>query len=303
MVNPILNILNNYNPNIKFTIELEDNNQSINFLELTIRRDTATNSLITNWFTKPISSGRIINFKSSQPIHQKRAIIYNLIDRGLLLSDISFHKNNLTKIREILINNDYPPRFIDYYMRQRIDLIQKNNFELPPKDALLNLHYAQLDKIVIPYQPGLFENIREVLKEYCILAVPKKLNTNNTITKNKCKTPTLLETDVVYLMECIACSAEYIGQTKLFLKDRMYKHRISSSAHVVGEHRANNPGHNFDFNKPRILHKEPNLDKRRFCEMVEIKLHENTINLQTDTKNLDPSYINVIDDINFIKEL
>ena len=75
---------NNYDPNLEFTHELENNSQ-INFLDVSLIRKN--NSIITNWYQKSIASGRIIHFLSSHPIQQKKNIIYNLVDCAFLLSD------------------------------------------------------------------------------------------------------------------------------------------------------------------------------------------------------------------------
>ena len=65
------------------------------------------NRLITNWFQKLTSSRRVINFSSNHPIQQKKNIIYNLVDRAILLSHKKFHKDNLRKIQKMLRNNNY----------------------------------------------------------------------------------------------------------------------------------------------------------------------------------------------------
>ena len=96
--------------------ELENNN-SINFLDLTIIKKNK--SIITNWFQKLTSSGRVINVFSNHPIQQKKNIIYNLVDRALLLSQKSFHKANLRKVKTIILNNDYPLEFINQNIRNR----------------------------------------------------------------------------------------------------------------------------------------------------------------------------------------
>ena len=45
------------------------------------------NTIITDWFNKPTSSGRLINFRSNHPKQQKINIIYNLVDRAIFLSN------------------------------------------------------------------------------------------------------------------------------------------------------------------------------------------------------------------------
>ena len=100
----ILNVFNNYDTKLKFTHEIETNKQ-LHFLDMTLIH---TNSrILTNWYQKPTSSGRILNFNSNHHINLKKNMIYNLVDRSILLSDKKFHNDNINSITEILKNNKY----------------------------------------------------------------------------------------------------------------------------------------------------------------------------------------------------
>ena len=112
-----LDIFNSYNSHLQFTHELESNN-SINFLDLTLIKNNGR--IITNWFQKKTSSGRILSFHSNHSIQQKRNIVSNLIDRAMLLSHVSFHKQNIDIVRNILMNNNYPSEFIDSCISNRV---------------------------------------------------------------------------------------------------------------------------------------------------------------------------------------
>ncbi|EZA61561.1 hypothetical protein X777_07894 [Ooceraea biroi] len=52
---------------------------------------------------------------------------------------------------------------------------------------------------------------------------------------------------------------------------------------VVSKHRLEDD-HEFDWTNVHILHREDHLEKREIAEMVFIKRHNNTLNLQKDTK-------------------
>lgn len=67
-VEAILKTLNKYHSKLQFTMETEKN-LSIPFLDAVIHREE--NKLLLNWYSKPISSGRLINFLSSQPLKYK----------------------------------------------------------------------------------------------------------------------------------------------------------------------------------------------------------------------------------------
>ena len=74
-IEDVIHVFNSYHNKFKFTYEIE-NDASIPFLDVKLIR--RNNSIITNWFTKPTSSGRLINFDSNHPIKQKRATIHHI---------------------------------------------------------------------------------------------------------------------------------------------------------------------------------------------------------------------------------
>ena len=71
------------------------------------------NSLTTNWFQKPTSSNILLNFFSNHDFQLKKNIIYNLVDRAILFSDIKFQNNNLNIIKKILHENNYTTKYIE----------------------------------------------------------------------------------------------------------------------------------------------------------------------------------------------
>ena len=63
-IDSVIKVFNSYDQNLKFTHELEVDNR-INFLDLSLIRNNR--KIITNWFQKPTSSGRLINYFSNHP--------------------------------------------------------------------------------------------------------------------------------------------------------------------------------------------------------------------------------------------
>lgn len=103
----VRDLLNNYLKGvIKFTEEVEEN-QQINFLDLTIHVDD-TGKMKSNWFTKPIASNRLINYYSAHSQHMKFNVAKSFIRKVLAVSHFDFHKENKVKIETILVKNNYP---------------------------------------------------------------------------------------------------------------------------------------------------------------------------------------------------
>ena len=116
-----LDIFNKYHPKLQFTVELEENNR-INFLDLTIINKN--NTITTNWYNKSTFSGRVLHYESCHPTHQKIAMVYNLTDRALILSDPTYHKDNIHIVENILLANKYPLPFLNKYFYKRWKLLK-----------------------------------------------------------------------------------------------------------------------------------------------------------------------------------
>ncbi|KAI4473823.1 hypothetical protein M0804_015149, partial [Polistes exclamans] len=82
-----LKTFNTVNNKIQLTIEVE-NNGTLPFLDMNIKRNE-DGSIVTNWYVKPTSSGRCINYNSNHPMSQKIRIIKGLLFRALTLIKIN----------------------------------------------------------------------------------------------------------------------------------------------------------------------------------------------------------------------
>ena len=51
-------------------------------------------------------------------------MVFNLTDKAILLSDNQFHKKNLEKVKQFLVNNSYPTKFITKNMQKWIKKIK-----------------------------------------------------------------------------------------------------------------------------------------------------------------------------------
>ena len=113
----ILTTFNNYHNKLQFTMEIEKHN-TIPYLDIKIIKNK--NQIITNWYAKPTSSGRIMNYFSSQPKNQKINIAHNLINRALDNSHEKFQKENILKIKTILYENNYPKNLTNTLIKKKL---------------------------------------------------------------------------------------------------------------------------------------------------------------------------------------
>ncbi len=84
--------LNSYNPNVQFTMEVQKDDNSIEFLDTTVFNEGE--SLKTKWYHKPIASNRLLNYYSQHPTSMVTNTAKSFIRRVFTLSHASFHKEN-----------------------------------------------------------------------------------------------------------------------------------------------------------------------------------------------------------------
>ena len=219
-VNETLETFNNFNNNIKFTMEME-NNKQIPFLDLLLIRND-DGSIDTNWYNKPSSSGRLLNYFSNHPLHQKINVIMNLLKKNSNLSSSKFQPDNLNKIKLILYNNGYPKFLVKKLINTILEKQNDINTINSVSNKIVNLKFFQF-----PYIPGLSQNINEIIKkENQFKLVFYNIKTvNNLFTKIKDKIPHNYNSNLVYKINCKDSDLGYIGQTNQYLHKRVYQHK------------------------------------------------------------------------------
>lgn len=289
-----LYIFNSIHPSLKFTYELETNN-NIPYLDLRIFRNT-DGTLSTDFYQKPTSSDRLLNYKSSHPMVQKTSMVYGFISRVMMLSSTRFQEKNIMKIYTILGKNGYGKMLIDrlltkFISRQRIP-VQNNSEQLSPKyigvgyvhhltEKLTKL-YARYDKkLKIGYKPS--KRVDRIVKNDGIV------------------TPVMEKHNVVYSIQCKNCDGVYIGQTGQKLKNRIRQHKADMKAKHIkinstgAVQHSINTGHAFDFERTKVLETQPNMSKRLVIEALYInKCREKSVNLKSDMDNMNPVYTQLL---------
>lgn len=277
----ILKTLNTYHNRIKFTIEKEENGQ-IPYLDINIVNDG--NKIITNWYRKSTSSGRMINYNSTQPLQVKINTATNFIKKVIQLSDRRFQKENINIIRNTLRKNNYPT----YITNKLIDkTINKNDKPKTTQQKEKNFYS-------VPYIPRLTETktLKSIIQEETTTITHKSNKTTRELyTNNKTKTEKLKTNNIVYEIKCRGnereqCNLVYIGTTKRMLGVRANEHKNDikkgKDSTALSQH-AIKCKHVMDFDNIKILDKEKRTNKRYTLESLRIqqKIHT-TMNTKED---------------------
>ncbi|KAJ8916401.1 hypothetical protein NQ315_014611, partial [Exocentrus adspersus] len=164
-----LNFLNNIEPTIKFTLELEENNK-LPFLDVMISKNTEINSNFqTNVYRKKTNTNRYLNFNSNHHLSIKKGVIKSLYDRAKLVSsNVNFFNQEKDHIKNILKENAYPINLVDKAFLQIENPSHNNNQQR--QNPVANM--------TIPYIPGISEKLKKLGNNFNIRTAFK---TNNTL--------------------------------------------------------------------------------------------------------------------------
>src|SRR5436190_6639905 len=302
MFKDILHTFNSFHPRLQFTMEESVGNQ-LDFLDVSIIINE--NIIEFDWFHKPTYSGRYLNFESWHPICHKRGTILGLIDRAFLLTNPKYHQKNIEFVINTLLNNDYPLTYIFKVINDRLKKLMTKKQTLQPltyNDAPTNRDDILYSNI--PYFLNISDKFKHIMKNTNITMSYTGMNKLNPFIKvQKDKLTTDQHSNVVYKISCADCGASYVGQTRRLLLTKIKEHRSHISRNtlqksVITNHRLT--GHEFKWEEVEVLDREPILNKRLTSEMIFIKRQKNSLNMQSDTDNLNAAYIPLLENFSTI---
>ena len=254
----------------------KDQEEKISFLDIEITRKENDFCKI-NWYRKKTYSARFLNFTSHHPIEQKKAIVYNLVDKGIKLLHQEFHQNNLKLIKTFLLANNYPSDFIDIHMEKRVKLLNSGKLK-----NIQKCDFSKKRKIVVPFHKYFTPQINKLTNELDFIPINRVDNKFDSMIKlGKDKDNIKEKSGIVYKInyDYEAC---YIGQSGRQLKVRLKKHTKDlknniKSALVI--HNKDNY-HVFDMSIVKVLDTEKHKGKRLFSETMNIQYFDNTVNIE-----------------------
>lgn len=265
----ILFLFNNYHDRLKFTLEREENFK-INFLEITLIR--SSEKICIDWYKKPTSSGRYLNYNSHHPRNQKIGTIYNLIDRAILLSDVNFHRKNVIYVRNLLRMNNYPKKLLNRVCARR------ETFNLCDKYRKINKLQSVKKKdlfVCLPYVAGLSESLQRIFRGLPVQLTFKSTNNLSWLfTGHKDQLLKINMSRIVFKIPCAECNFVFVDQTRKKLSVRLKElwfsiqnPHIEHLSSALSQH-AFKFNHNFFFEKTKIVAKESNMKKRQILALI-----------------------------------
>lgn len=306
----ILDTINSYDPYIQFTIETENEENTVPFLDTKFIR--SNNKITIDWYRKPCSSGRFLNYLSYHKHTVKLNLVKQMKARVLKISDPQFHRQNLNILLKLFTDNSYPPNLLKKILFSTPSLTAITNE--PPNSGVnaipgtihnhsLNSNNHEVEEPAdncfytsLPYIKDLTPKLLTIFKSVDLnlkIANRSVLTLNSLHSKLKDKTPLTLRSNVVYSIPCKDCNKSYIGQTSRPLKDRISMHKSDCRLHpercALAEH-AIDADHQMDFDSVKILASHSHHSKRLFLEMACIAQEGDCINRKTDVRHLSEIY-------------
>lgn len=253
-------------------------------------------SIQTNWYTKPMSSGRILNYKSDHVQSQKINTASELMRRALSLSSPPYKDQALVKVKRLLLQNGYDDRII-----RKLSL-RNNNRQRISQASNISGRESLTRFRSLAYFNGCSEQLAKIFKIYdpSIGIGFKSYNTMYSLffSKLKQEVPKHLCSELIYKIDCGDCDLSYVGQTKSYLRVRMNGHKTDVRAGSVdkcatAQHSVDEQ-HSLKFDDVSILAYSNNLQKRLVLEMLHIE-RQGTMNRKTDTENIRRCYSAILE--------
>ncbi|XP_065678489.1 uncharacterized protein LOC136093416 [Hydra vulgaris] len=231
-------LLNNQHKNIQYTMEIENENNTLNFLDVTISNNKT-----------------------------------GFVHRALYLCSDNNIEQELLFLVDVFVENGYKKTNLEHIIKTT-----KENLHNKKQNIETQHSSIASKNISLPWIPGISPKLKKAFKKAGYTPVfksPKNLQHILT-TKNKPPLP-INSYPGVYKLEC-SCKKCYIGETKLKISSRIYQHQKNTyegnwDYSAIAEHSKNCHG-NFTRNNKNTLKVEINNFNRKVREALEIQRHE-----------------------------
>src|SRR5579859_3284631 len=270
----LLDHLNGIHPNIRFTMEVEQDGK-LPFLDVNIER--VGNKVETGVYYKKTHTGRYLDFNSNHPRKTKAGIVKCLANRARNICNEARLKQEFEHLKSTFHKNGYPKQFTEKAM-QNNNKPQRGDKPKPKKT------------VTLPYIPGISEKLGRICGTYNIRTVYSSKETlGKSLRKVKPTRPKETTKNVVYQIPCKGCDGSYIGESCRCLSKRLDEHKKAVKAYDqsngVARH-AWEHSHHPNWEEVRILDRESHWHKRKIKEALHMKLNRNAFSEpSTNTSN------------------
>ena len=220
-----LNFINEFHPNIQFSMDIESNNQ-LSFLDLNIIREN--NEFVTGIYRKSTFTGLGLNFFSHCSLEFKINACKTLLHRAFNLCSnwCKFHEE-VSFLITYFSHNCYPSHIFPGVVRKFLDVVfrpKQLNYDVPKKLLYASLPYMGAHSLLVKRE--LSACLNKLYPYASFKFIFKNSLSIGSLFHFKDKIPELMRSNVVYNFICPKCNfGTYVGCTHRMLKVRIDSHR------------------------------------------------------------------------------
>ena len=296
-IDEIISVLNNFHPNIKFTHEME-HQQQIAFLDVLLKKQQ-DGTLQTSVYRKPTNNSIYIHWQSYAPKQWKIGTLSGIVRRAHeICSTEELLKEEIRHIKRVFTEtNGYPPNLVKSLIKKASESSKKRftNQDDPgssdddpiPKTLLLKVPYAGKtgDNLVKSLQNTLKANLPQKI-ECRIVQTGTKLSSRFNI---KDKTDDKHLSNFIYRHKCRnkKCKDDYIGETGRRKTVRTGEHGGKDAESWVFKHSSTKKHPRAKESDFEVLATNyPDRRKRKLAEAMFIRDLKPTLNKQKESYKL-----------------
>jgi hypothetical protein len=210
-----LHALNSVHPGIRYTFEVEVDNK-LSFLDVSCTRKS-DGSVLTSVFRKKTWTGLYNSFYSFVPRCYKVSVVRSLVTRAVKICSPECLDAELTFVRQVLMDNGYPPFFLDRYMIVKESVPKMLGPERKP--IFLKVPFIG-DKAASFFR----RSLRQCLSVFPAARPVVIFQTSNIpVASPKDRLPVQSQHNCIYSFAC-TCGCRYVGRTERRLDDRIREH-------------------------------------------------------------------------------
>lgn len=230
----VLDEFNKHHQRLQFTLEQEVNNK-LPFLDMLLIRKP-DQSQATEWYAKPIASGRMLNFKSFHQLRHKVDVVNNFIHRVIALSTNTPLNDMKQIINRQLQNNGYSKQLVSRMLQKYISTSATTNTtpnnvlpavvtDLPGESTVSPTTRAPAEPVYrpMPYIHNLSERLTKLFAQEnsTVRIATRQTSVGNLHSRLKDASAVLEKYNIVYKIHCNQCNKCYFGMSKNRLGTRL----------------------------------------------------------------------------------
>lgn len=258
-----LEILNAQEPRIQFTSEYENEDNELNFLDVTLK-NTKNNKYLFKVYRKDAITNVQIKPSSSIAPNVKDGVIKGFISRAYAICSPESLDAELEFLQSMFVENGYDQNYV-----KKIVNTYRPGHPKPDEDNDFQ------NTASIPWIPGLSTKLKKPFKNAGIRVTFKSTsNLQSILCKKNKSTIDTQSTSGVYMIPC-SCGKQYVGETGATVKTRIKQHQKAvfenkKNDSALAEHADVCQG-NVQWDNASILASESKFFRRSVRESLEIQ--------------------------------